>query len=544
MNARRITFLLLLFIAGVGSSLRAEDRAASSPTYALFEVSFPETLRKEPLTGRCYVALSRHDQPAPMQQADSTGSPLFGKNCESVRPGDPVSFDSAAFGHPVRSLSDIPAGEYWVQGFFNIYTECKRADGKTVFVHLDQWEGQNFRRSPGNFHSKPQKITFDPGSKTPIRILCDQVIRPVKVPADTEFVKRFKFRSEILSKWWGVDIYLGATVLLPKDYEKHADTYYPVNYVQDHFSLRAPGGFGSGRGFDTYWLDKSTPRFILVTFQHPSPYYDDSYAVNSENNGPYGDAIMQELIPEVEKRFRIKKAPWARFLCGGSTGGWESLALQIFHPDFFGGTWSSCPDPVDFHAHQIVNIYDDDNAYFIDKGWTRVERPNLRQIDGNIQSMMKDENWFELACGDKSRSGGQWDIWEATFSPCGPDGYPMRIWDKETGRIDKAVAAYWKEHYDLTAILKRDWKSLGPKLVGKLHIYVGDEDSYYLNNAVRMLEAFLKTTRDPAYDGTVEYCRLMPHCWGPGMSELLEKMWAHLEKSAPAGTDLKTWRYE
>jgi len=200
---------------------------------------------------------------------------------------------------------------------------------------------------------------------------------------------------------------------------------------------------------------------IYVTFQHPSPYYDDSYGVNSQNNGPYGDAILQELVPEVEKRFRVIRAPWARQLSGGSTGGWIALAHQIFYPDFYGGTWASCPDSIDFRAHQIVNVYDDDNAYWIDRGWMKVDRPNQRRPDGTIMSMMKDENWYELVAGDRSRSGGQWDIWEATYGPVGADGYPQRIWDKRTGQIDKAVAAYWKDHYDLRAILERDWSTLG-----------------------------------------------------------------------------------
>ena len=316
-----------------------------------------------------------------------------------------------------------------------------------------------------------------------------------------------------------------------------------MNYSQGHFSTRAPGGFGSGGAFDALWLAEDTPRFLYVTFQHPSPYYDDSYAVNSANNGPYGDAIIQELIAAVEERFRVIREPWARKLSGGSTGGWEALALQIFHPDFFGGAWASCPDSVDFRAHQIVNIYSDDNAYFVNRGWTKVERPNQRTPDGNISSMMKDENWFELVSGDKSRSGGQWDIWEATFSPAAPDGYPVPIWDKRTGKIDKQVAAYWQEHYDLRAILERDWKTLGPKLVGKLNIYVGDDDSFYLDNGVELMEKFLESTKTPYYAGSVTYKRGAPHCWGPPAKELLDAMARHIERWAPVGADISSWRY-
>jgi hypothetical protein len=478
-----------------------------------------------------------------IQQAGPTGVPLFGKNVEGLEPGATAVIDGASFGHPLASLDDLPAGEYTVQAFVNVYTRFERADGHTVWLHMDQWEGQNWRRSPGNLFSKPQRVLVDPKGGTPIRLVCDQVIPPIQPQPDTDLVKRLRFRSEILSKWWGQPVYLGAIVLLPKDYDRHPEARYPVNYIQGHFSTGAPGGFGRGGPFDALWLAEDTPRFIYVTFQHPSPYYDDSYAVNSENNGPYGDAIMQELIAAVEERFRVIREPWARKLSGGSTGGWEALALQIFHPEFFGGAWVSCPDPVDFRYYQIVDIYKDDNAYFIDRGWTRVERPNSRRPDGNIVSMMKDENWYELVTGDSSRSGGQWDIWEATFSPVGSDGYPKRIWDKRTGKIDRDVAAYWKEHYDLRNILETRWPALGPALAGKLFVYVGDMDSFYLNDAVGLLEQFLEKTTSPPYGGRVTYERLKPHCWGPGEAELLRLMTGHMEKNAPQGADRESWRY-
>jgi hypothetical protein len=162
----------------------------------------------------------------------------------------------------------------------------------------------------------------------------------------------------------------------------------------------------------------------------------------------------------------------------------------------------------------------------------KVERPNQRRPDGTIVSMMKDENWYELVVGDRSRSGGQWDIWEATYGPVGPDGYPKRIWDKRTGAIDHQVAAYWKEHYDLRAILERDWPTLEAKLAGKFHLYVGDADSFYLNNAVGLMEQFLQGTTNRPYGGTVEYARLQPHCWGPGAVDLLRMMAEDIEKRA------------
>ena len=519
-------------------------------------ISFPAAARSEPVTGRVYVAIARESETTtprrgggiagPIQLAGSTGSPLFGVNVENLKPGAAAEIDGTVSGHPVASLNEIPKGDYLVQAFVNVYTKFERADGHTVWLHMDQWEGQNWRRSPGNMFSTPKKVTIDAAApkSTVIDLVCDQVIPPIPAQPDTDYVKHIKFKSEILSTWWGQPIYLGATVLLPKDYDRHPEVKYPVNYSQGHFSTRPPGGFGGGGAFDKMWLAEDMPRFLYVTFQHPSPYYDDSYAVNSENNGPYGDAIVSELIKAVEEQFRVIREPWARKLSGGSTGGWEALALQIFHPDFFGGTWASCPDSIDFRYHQIVNIYDDENAYFKDTGWMKVERPNTRRPDGNITSMMKDENRFELVQGDHSRSGGQWDIWEVTYGPVGPDGYPKRIWEKKGGAIDKSVAAYWKEHYDLRAILEKNWTTLGPKLTGKLHIYVGDEDSYYLNDAVGLMEKFLESTKTPYYDGSVSYQRGAPHCWGPRDRDLFDLMTRDIERNAPPGADITGWRYK
>jgi len=505
-----------------------------------FEISFTGAAHAAPITGRVYVALTRASDPrrTPIDQTGETGVPLFGVNVENLAPGKAAVIDAATFGHPVQSLRDIPAGEYWAEPFVNVYTRFVRADGHTVWLHMDQWEGQDWKRSPGNIYGKPVKITFDPKSSTPIRLVADSVIPPVQVPAETESVKRIKIQSALLTKWWGHPIFLGAVVVLPKGYAAHPDVKYPVVYDEGHFSLRAPAGGGTG-----FWLADSTPRVILVTLQHPSPYYDDSYGVNSANNGPYGDAIMQELIPAVESRFRVIGQPWARLLTGGSTGGWISLAHQVMYPDFYGGTWSLCPDGVDFRYHQIVNVYADSNAYWIDHGWMNVERPTQRRPDGNITAMMKDENWSELVQGDHSRSGGQWDIWEATYGPVGADGYPARIWDKRTGVIDHQVAAYWKQHYDLRNILQANWATLGPKLADKINVYVGDADSYFLNMGVHLLDNFLTTATSPKWTGEIVFQPMAPHCWGPPMPELLGKMAAQMVRNAPAGADVRGWRY-
>lgn len=516
-----------------------QQPAADGPR---IEIAFSKAARAEPVTGMVYVAISRTDRRSPIEQTSPTGVPLFSQFVEGLAPGDSATITAADRGYPIQSLRDLPAGEYWMQPFVNVYTRFPRADGKTVWLHNDQGEGQDWKQSPGNLFADAVKVTFDPTSTAAIRLVANRAIPRIDPPAETDMVKRIRIQSDILTKWWGQPMFLGATVLLPRDYDKHPAVRFPVDYIQGHFSRAAPGGFGRGDELDRIWLADGTPRFIYVTLQHPTPYYDDSYGVNSENNGPYGDAIITELIPAIEARFRTIGQPWGRILSGGSTGGWIAAAHQVLYPDFYGGAFASCPDSVTFSSHQLVDVYKDSNAYFVDKGWMKIERPAERRPDGSVQVMMKDENWFELVAGDKSRSGGQWDIWEATYSPVGDDGYPRRIWNKATGDIDRTVAERWRK-YDLLHILQTNWTVLGPKVANKLNVYVGDMDSFYLNNAVEKLHEFLSKADDPKFTGEIVFQRGAPHCWGPGPADLLQKMTRQVEKVAPAGADLKSWKY-
>ncbi len=520
-----------------------------------FDISFPASAHEGPITGRVYVMISDKDDREPRLQIGTQGIPFFGKDVEALAAGATATINHSTFGYPIENLKDLPPGEYFIQGFVNVYTEFKRSDGHTLWMHNDQWEGQHFNRSPGNLYSDVQKITIDPKKKTTIKLDCKNVIPPVEVPADTKWVKRIKFKSDILSKFWGQDIFLGATVLLPKGYEEHPDTYYPVNYIQGHFSLNAPNGFSevdpgaeasnrekAGYEYYKFWNADGTPRMLMVTFQHPSPYYDDSYFINSPNNGPYRDAIMEELIPAVEKQFRIIREPYARILSGGSTGGWISLAMQLFEPEFFGGVFSLCPDPVDFNYFQAVNIYKDKNAYYKEKGWVKVPTPSDRSTDGIAYLTYQQRNHYELVLGTKNRSGEQVDIFEATFGPIGEDGYAKSLFDQMTGEIDSTVAQYWLEHTDLNEYLKRNWSKIGQSLVGKIHIYTGDMDTYYLNPAVKLMETYLEST-DPHYAGSVTYGDGEPHCWGPERTELLQLIFKQVEKMAPKGTNVKAWKY-
>ena len=550
-------------------------RAAAAPR---FEISFPASVHAQPITGRVFLAISRDSAPPPIANAGSftNSQPLFGLDVSALAPGQAAVIDASTTGYPTASLRDIPAGDYWVQAVMNVYTEFHRADGHTIWAHMDQWEGQNFTTSPGNLVSAPQRVHFGAGAADNVKLSLTHVIPPIVLPPDTKWVKHIKIQSALLTKFWGHPFYLGATVLLPAGYDEHPNVHYPVVFQQGHFGLGAPLGFNPdsfplppqykalfasynlepGWVFARQWEGPGMPRMIAVTFQHPTPYFDDSYAVNSANNGPYGDAIMTELIPYLESHFRMIQAPYARVLTGGSTGGWESIALQIHHPNFFGGTWTLYPDPVDFHHYGTVNAYVDTNAFVDDapgiapfspvSAWYHPERMVMRDNDGQPWLSLRDFSRLEDVLGSHGRSGEQLEAWESVYAPVGADGYPKPLWDKKTGHIDRSVIDYMRDHgYDLEAYLARNWKTVGPELVDKIHVDVGDMDNFYLNLAVMDLQRFLDSTKSPHVPGVFRYGRPEKgHGWQhvPN-SELLREMAATITKHAPAGANTNAWKY-
>lgn len=490
-----------------------------------------------PVTGRVFVIISRDSLVEPRLRVHVTGPQIFGKNIKDVYPDQRVMFqddDPDIIGYPHRRFSDLEPGYYYVQTFLTVYTTFERADGHVVNLFLDTGAGgpQGMFISPGNIHSGVQRIYIDPAGYAEFEIELGNVIEPLQPlregkvqqqgnPADTDWVKYIKIKSDLLSEFWGRPMYIGANILLPKGYYDNPETKYPVVFHMGHFpGERAPFGFregveGSGRtkGLYEFWNSDDAPRFIAVSIRNANPYYGTSYSVNSANVGPYGDVLTEELIPYLEENFRMIGEPWARMLAGGSTGGWEALALQVWYPEYFGGTWSWCPDAVDFNHYQVVNIYRDDNAYYNTRNRIKTERPSNRSLDGNINYTVRQEMYWEQTLGTNSRSGKQWAIWEAVYSPVGPDGYPMPIWDPVTGKIDRVVAEYWREHYDIHHYLRNNWERIGSDLRGKIHIATGDMDNYYLELAVYRLEAFLREVDNPPAEAVIQYGRMKPHCW-------------------------------
>jgi hypothetical protein len=577
MRAKLILLLAVVLVTQQCSS----PPGASVPK---FTISFTKEMSDQAQDGRLLLMLANNNASEPRTQiGDGLNAQLiFGVDVEGMKPGDEITIDASAFGFPKRSLADVPAGKYFAQALINRYETFHLKTGHTVKLPPDQGEGQQWQSKPGNFYSKPIEVNIDPTKPQTVKLVMDQKIAPIEPTKDTRYIKHIKIQSKLLTEFWGKPMYLGANVLLPEGFDEHPNAHYPLMIYHGHFPADF-GGFSEtppdpkmdttdyaarfgiygynkfqqqeAYNFHQQWKSKNFPRFLIVEIQHANPYYDDSYAVNSANLGPYGDAIMKELVPEIEKQFRGIGQGWARFTYGGSTGGWEALAVQMFYPDDFNGCFAACPDPIDFRAYCLVNIYKDKNAYWYDAPFKKLPKPSHRNYLGQIQSTMEESNHLELALGTKSRSGQQWDIWEAVYSPQGEDGYPKRIFDKLTGEIDPEVAAYWKEHYDLRHILQRDWATLGPKLKGKIHIYCGDMDNYYLNNAVYLMEDFLKKTNNPFYNGEVDYGDRAEHCWNGDhenpnyVSRLryntmyLPKILKRIQESAPKGADTKSWRY-
>jgi hypothetical protein len=547
-----------------------------------FLVRFPASRTAAPQDGRVILLISADSTAEPrFQMADGLTTQLaFGVDVEGMRPGQPAVVDRKAWGYPIRSLTAVPAGRYRIQAVLNRYQTFHRSDGHTVKLPPDRGEGQQWNAKPGNFYSTPQWIQFDPKRSGAITIELDREIPPPEPPKETKYVKYERIQSKLLSDFWGTPTYLAAWVLLPEGFDSHPDARYPLVVNHGHFPAEL-GGFrpeppdpnlkpdysarfslsGYNRiqreqahQFYRDWTGAGFPRVLLIEIQHPTPYYDDSYAVNSANNGPYGDAIMKELIPHVERKYRGIGQGYARITYGGSTGGWEAMAVQMFYPDDFNGAFVACPDPIDFRQYTNFDLYREANAYWPSSRWKRTLRPAHRNYLGQVDATVQDGNYHELAIATKGRSGGQWDIWQAVFSPVGADGYPKPIWDKVTGVIDTSVAAYWREHYDLSHILRRDWARLGPKLRGKLHIYVGEMDNYYLNNAVYLVDDFLAAANPPA-DAVVEYGARDEHCWNGDHTRanaysrlryaqmFIPRIIEQIRKNGPAGADTTSWRY-
>jgi hypothetical protein len=494
MMNRPLLLGLLLCLA----PLVAHPATPSSAADWRFEVTVKQGLAASPKDGRLFIILGRTQNPEPRRALGQTGRDapqVLARDLNGFGPGAVAVADQNAFAYPVTNLANVPAGDYFVQALFDCNADLRLRD------------------APANLYSKPQKIHLDPAQAGEWELELTEQIPAEKMPAETAQIKFLRIQSKLLSDFYGRPIFLRAGIVLPRDYERDSSRRYPL-WVRigglDTRYTEVIGEMGRDSGFARTWQADDTPRLILLQLDGAGPN-GDPYYVNSANNGPFGDALVQELIPQVEARFRAIGEPRARFLSGVSTGGWVSFALQVFYPDFFNGTWSSCPDPVDFRAFELVNLYEDDNAYVNRFG---NERPSERTLSGDVQLTMRREVGVEnlLARGNSYiLSGGQWGDWNAVFGPRGTDGLPVPVWDPQTGKINHAVAEEWKK-YDLRLVLEQNWTTLGPKLRGKIHIAAGEADNYFLNNSVHLLDRFLAQAKPP-FEGKIVYGAGKGHGW-------------------------------
>lgn len=527
------------------------------------------------LDGRVFVIVTRNGGSEPRLQGPGLtedSPPFWGKDVNGLSDRRAVSLrrgDERVYGYPLAALGDVPEGEYFVQAFMNVYETFRRSDGSTVKLHMPCGDGHRVIWGTGNVYSdvKRMRITHSGG---PVRLELSKVIPPSSPtppggtcqqanPPESKHVKFVKIKSELLSKFWGRPMYIAASVLLPKGYEERPAARYPVIYAMSHhhraYSIAGSenpnmslvfGNFNEAgtNPFSQSWLAEDRRHVIVVRPLSENPFYDTSYWVDSPNAGPYGRALTEELLPAIDSRFRTIGEAWARTQTGGSSGGWMSLAPQVFYPDLFGGAFVLFPDNVDFRSFWLIDLYQDPNAYWNQREWRKWPRPYIRDhLTGNTIATTAEWGHLELAMGRKSRSGEYFAHQQATWGPQGSDGYPVPAWDPLTGEIDAAAAERYRK-FDISAYLTRNWSTLEPKLRGRLFFWVGDDDNYFIDRGVKLLKQRLATLTPPS---DAQFVILPDEGHGgpafPSPAQRVELMARHMAAQAPAGADSTSWRY-
>jgi len=504
------------------------------------------------------VIVAKNARSEPRLTVSPQGPAIFGVDLDSLEPEEPAVVDEESVGYPVP-LDELPPGDYHVQAVINVYEQVNRADGRSIWVHMNDGTQETFGTATGNLYSDVQPSHVGDGGT--VDLCVTHVIPQKDRPADTDWVKHLQIQSQKLTRFWGRPVYVHATILLPRGYADHPEVRYPCVYTFGHDvpfafttdssrsggtgTLNSRTGLETGYDFHQSWISDGFPRLVAISFEQQTPFFPDSYSVNSANNGPYGDAIVEEVIPYLEEHLRLIPQPYARQLEGASTGGWQALALELRNPDFFGGAWVFQPDPIDLSRYQLIDIYQDADAFQIPNGqFSVIDRPFRRTVEGQTLWTVRQLSLFEEALGSRGRSGYQFEGWEAVFGPMDPDGYPRPLWNKLTGKIDQEVAQSMREQgYDLRAYAERNWTNLGPKLSGKLHFFAGEMDDFYLNLAVYRFEEFLKSATHPVSDAEFTYGRPMKgHGWHPfPWAEFVRRVARAMKRSAPAGEDTSAW---
>lgn len=449
-----------------------------------------------------YVTLKNGRQPINLSpNNDSTW--VFGLNVKNWKKNEILVLDSKTKWTSTAnwSLNNIPYKNYSLQ------------------VSWDESYIENRAEYPHRMSTKVFKLTNEKPQVVSAKFMEGSSKSTL---AKHDLIKRFTLESKVLSKWWGKSTSINAAVLLPSGYANNPTKKYPVCY--------SIGGYGSrytrvnqiaqDSSMQAWWKSKDAPQIITV-FLDGYSQFGDSYQLNSENNGPYGTALIEEIIPEIDKTYRTEGTPEARFTAGCSTGGWVSLALQLYYPDHFGGCFSYSADPVSFYKMQLINVYENKNAFYNNNS---LERPSKRNTMGEPEFTIKKEVMTENVEGytnSYTTSRNQWGGWNAVYSPRGKDSLPMPLFDPISGAIDPIVAEHWKK-YDLLKYVQENWTQLGPKIQGKIHIWMGDMDNYYLNNAMRDFDTYMMSTTNPKSDAEIIFSPTCGHCENYSIRAYLE----------------------
>ena len=465
---RQVTAVVVLLLA-------ARPLPAAEARPLEFRLTFDRAVSAEPFTGRVYLMLSRNES----KQLRSGPNwfkpePFFARDVKDWRPGQALVLGADALGFP-HPLAKLPRGTWFVQAVMDFDRG-----------HI------SFCTAAGNGFSRPQRCELDPAGTGPVAVHLDQVYQP-RAFVETDRVKIVEIESKLLTAFHGRPTKMRAGVVLPASFAANPGRRYPVVYEVPGFS---GDHFMAFRALERKATDLPGVEVLYVVLD-PNCRLGHHVFADSANNGPCGRALVEELIPAVEGRFRGIGTGRARLVTGHSSGGWSSLWLQVTYPDHFAGVWSTSPDPVDFRDFQKIDLTRPGiNMFVDDKG---DKRPIARRgLDPVL--WYKPFSDMEEVMGH----GGQLASFEAVFSPRGPDGRPRRLWDRTTGDVDAETARAW-ERYDIRRTLEANWKALAPKLVGKLHVYTGGNDTFYLEGAVGLLRDSL---RKLGSDAVVE---VLPH---------------------------------
>ena len=449
----------------------ADDAQTALTGRRQFRLTFAKSLRPEAFSGRVVLYFS-NTRPQPREKLNwFNPEVLVGRDVKDWQPDAPLVIDidkaDEVLTYP-QSLAKFDLSGWRVQ----------------AVARFNAWE-RKIGDGPGNGVSAAVVVPAKTAEVSVVDLPITELI-PERAFPDNNWCKQLKVKSKLLGEFHKQEVTLHAAVLLPASYHAQPQRRYPVI-----FNIPGFGGthFDGIRTEPIAEMNDGGVEFIRVTLDPSCPLGHHVFA-DSANNGPFGEALVKELIPELDQQFRTDARPQARFLTGHSSGGWSSLWVMISHPDVFAGTWSTSPDPVTFEDFQYINLYAPGENMYVDRNGER--RPIARR--GNQPLLWYRE--FDLM-EEVLGPGGQLHSFEAVFSPRGADGKPIRVWDRRNGAVNTDAAKSW-EKYDIRLILEHNWQTLGPKLRGKLHVHMGDLDTFYLEGATRLLGESLKKLNSDA----------------------------------------------